>query len=528
MSDADYERWQEIVDREVLGEPISAADAAFRRDFERKRPLCARESTAWEAMLGTLAHAHSSDLETGRQQLIDSVLANVDNPSFGTSDRVIPLKQPTKRPWYAAIAAVAAAAAAIVAWPTSPAEQSPSPSSLAQLADTPAPDGEQPKAAEQPEQPDHPVVHKQREPVAPRVTFVGGQNPTHVGEAIALNTRHTAQSDLCFVYQQPFAAVCVERGSEFTLGIDAETRRIELGRGRVVANLDKLPEGQHFVVASPTSSATAIGTIFDVHHDDTGSQVTVHEGTVGVSSESRREVLVHANMTIDERSQAPTAASPDPWSTSRAALGNLWRGSEVEAFAQLNLPDRGGNSYLLDTVVVGPSGSLLAPAGQHQLSVRGTRGEHTIELTRGDPTEASLPAALAPTPKPKRAKPVDTVADLKAAVRSARQARDWSRAAKLLAKLIEAAPASAVAQTSRVQLGDLFRVHLADPSSALENYRAYLRRGGPLAREARSGEIRALRSLGRKSEEKAAIGRFLAEFPNSLEAKVMRKRLAEL
>ena len=59
------------------------------------------------------------------------------------------------------------------------------------------------------------------------------------------------------------------------------------------------------------------------------------------------------------------------------------------------------------------------------------------------------------------------------------------------------------------------------------SFDAYLRSGGGLVQEARYGRIRALRKLGRASEERAAIARFIADYPKSVQAASLRARLSE-
>ncbi len=530
MSDADFERWEEIVDREALGEPISAADATFRRNFERKHPLCARESTAWDAMLGTLAHAHSSDLDTGRQQLIDSVLAGVDREQVPATATVVSFSRRRRGVWAAACVA-AAASLAIAVWPDDDAVQT--------VASTQNLASPSPQAAVSPPAPERPVPLPAVTPAPtfepPRVTFVGRADSVGVvGSPLAHNRLETSDADLCFVYQQPFAAVCVSEGSRFSLHENAEGRRIELEAGRVVANLDKLPEGKSFVVQSPTTSATAIGTIFEVTHADVGSRVAVLEGEVGVQQSDAAPIHVHANMMLRHGEAAPVATTDVGWSQARAQLGELWRGHGAEALVGLQLPrpDK-ADSVLLDDLALGSSALAIAtPAGNHQLTVRGrgSSASQSLALEAGRPLRVAQLPSLAQQPVSKKhgTSPQAALADLKAQARTARASRDWSRAAALLKKLIETAPNSATAQTARVQLGDLLLRHLANPSGALSAYRGYLEHGGTLALEARHGEIQALRALGRSAAEKAAIQRFLTAFPNSLEAKTLRKRLEAL
>ncbi|MGB1276950.1 MAG: hypothetical protein ACPG77_14495, partial [Nannocystaceae bacterium] len=222
MSDHKFQRWEDIVDREALGEPISAADTAFRREFERQNPLCARESTAWEAMLGTLAHTHAQDVEAGRAKLIEGVLAQArsaeatpvaNTPVAKPTPQVASVtKMPRTRTWVAAGLAIAASVALIV-W-----SKADTGTSTGQVASTqpvapktiPTDLKRTPKQVPQQEK----TLPVQTEgPVVALISGTeNGSTTLTIGDAIALNREITAAGDTCFVYQQPFAGVCLQAG----------------------------------------------------------------------------------------------------------------------------------------------------------------------------------------------------------------------------------------------------------------------------------------------------------------------------
>ncbi len=102
---------------------------------------------------------------------------------------------------------------------------------------------------------------------------------------------------------------------------------------------------------------------------------------------------------------------------------------------------------------------------------------------------------------------------------------DRGRAIKAYRKLVDDHAGSSEARLARVSLG---RLYLEDGqgSKALVQFRKYLKRsGGQLREEALYGEIRALRSLGRKAAEQEAIERFLDAHPRSIYAAGLRRRL---
>jgi len=544
MSDHKFQRWEDIVDREALGEPISAADTAFRREFERQNPLCARESTAWEAMLGTLAHTHAQDVEAGRAKLIEGVLAQARSaeatPVANTPvAKPIPqvasvTKMPRTRTWVAAGLAIAASVALIV-W-----SKADTGTSTGQVASTqpvapktiPTDLKRTPKQVPQQEK----TLPVQTEgPVVALISGTeNGSTTLTIGDAIALNREITAAGDTCFVYQQPFAGVCLQAGSRFTLSQSQSTRTVALHTGRAVANLDKLPRGEHFEITTATTTATAIGTIFEVQHDSESSRVAVLEGEVGVREAAGEVVSVRAGSMLGQGADTPTQATDLEWSTSRSGLAELWRGHDASQMARLELPAANpGAVAMLNGHALGDSSvTMWAPAGSHELLVR--RGRRDAKQAFAlEPNSVhrvgALPIPRPTTPTPTKARPVgEQLASLKSQARAARTSRNWGTAAAHYREIVKLAPSSAIAQTSRIQLGDLLRTRLNDPKAALATYRDYLKSGGSLMREARYGEIRALRDLGQLAAEKRAITAFLERYPNSLAARELRERLASI
>jgi hypothetical protein len=69
---------------------------------------------------------------------------------------------------------------------------------------------------------------------------------------------------------------------------------------------------------------------------------------------------------------------------------------------------------------------------------------------------------------------------------------------------------------------------LRDPRGALNAFDSYLAGGGPLAQEAMFGRVRALRALNRPAEERLAIERFLAAYPEAPQRHVLRARLSAI
>ena len=115
--------------------------------------------------------------------------------------------------------------------------------------------------------------------------------------------------------------------------------------------------------------------------------------------------------------------------------------------------------------------------------------------------------------------------DLLALARTAMKDKRWGDAAFAYRRLRRAYPGGALAHAALVSIGNLELEHLGRPSRARRAYRAYLRKSGPLAQEARWGLVRASRGVG---GERAEIEAYLSSYPSSPEAVSLRERLAGL
>ena len=188
-----------------------------------------------------------------------------------------------------------------------------------------------------------------------------------------------------------------------------------------------------------------------------------------------------------------------------------------------------------NAVTVAVLQGVVLVVGSDRKEVQVTAG-HRITL---DPSEATdLPPSERPmipdepssppvSSRPSRVAPSQP-ADLLGQAREERSRAHFAQAAELYRKLEATSPDSAEAHVALVALGDLQLTHLGDAAGALRSFDAYLRSGGGLSQEAWYGKIRALRELGRTSDERQAIERFLVAYPSAVQASALRSRLAEL
>lgn len=149
-----------------------------------------------------------------------------------------------------------------------------------------------------------------------------------------------------------------------------------------------------------------------------------------------------------------------------------------------------------------------------------TLGPAVRPLPRSDPT-ATRRSSLAPREPAWR-----TAQELFTAANSSRRAHEFERAIALYEQLQTSFPDSPEADESRLILGKLQLDR--DPRAALRQFRTVAGSPSEQSPEASWGEAQALRDLGRRGEERAALERLSRSFPNSPYADAVRKRLAEL
>lgn len=113
--------------------------------------------------------------------------------------------------------------------------------------------------------------------------------------------------------------------------------------------------------------------------------------------------------------------------------------------------------------------------------------------------------------------------------RSRLAAGDYAEAARRYRTLRATHPRSPEARAALVSLGQLYLQRLGRPREALRKFTRYLSGGrGPLSEEARWGRAQALRRLGDRRGEAAAIEAYLEHHGGSARAGTLRSRLATL
>jgi len=309
--------------------------------------------------------------------------------------------------------------------------------------------------------------------------------------SVAGNAPTAIDSQGACVHASSTAAVCFDNGSK----LDAPTApgQFHLVRGHVVAALQPLPPGTEFSISTPHGKATVVGTQFavDISPDGTRTEVRVIKGKVRVDN------ATNGAQAFVEKGQF-------------AILGDhLETGSLAEP-----TPAR--------------DGTLLALA-KHEAGIADGADESVDESAKALKDEGAS-AADAPKGRHPGASlaPTATAADLLEEARRLRAGGQYEPSAEAYRRLVQRFPSSPEAHAAIVSLGQLELSQLGHPEAALHWFEKYLASSGQLRQEAAYGKIQALQRLGRSSQERAEITRFLQEFPKSAQASTLRSRLDAL
>ncbi|HET9955827.1 MAG TPA: FecR domain-containing protein [Polyangiaceae bacterium] len=300
---------------------------------------------------------------------------------------------------------------------------------------------------------------------SPRVALSDSGAGSH--EVITRNQEDTCGEVLSGV------TLCLTRGSEVSrVELAGADRTVYLKRGRAIASLAPQPPGTSFSIVTASGRVTAVGTVFSV-------EVTAEGGSI--ARVARGKVLV----------RAPAAGADHA-----LLAGQMLRLGESESL-RLTRTDQDQDLSLLEQLAPDSPGLVAHGA--------------IIDLDAND--EESPPRRVS-----------RKVKDQLQRARELRKRGDFSGAAAVYRAVHQDNPHSAEGRAALLSLAGLLLSPLNDPASALSAYNAYLATGrGTLAAQAEYGRIRALRSLGRTSEEHSATEAFLEHFPNAPEARALKQ-----
>ncbi|MCA9658256.1 MAG: FecR domain-containing protein, partial [Myxococcales bacterium] len=500
MSRDDDARWQAIADAEALGEPVSADDAAFRREYEATHPECAEESEAWGALLSALgaptAADDDDDLFEGRDELdddddlaasivaayrrdrgVDATAAPSPSETEETGTRpgaAVELRPRPRWPMVAAGLAIAASLALVVLSRTggvSSEGYAPAGPKQARV-EAPAPDAtapdERPEAPKGPETPENPSPLAADEALialtSPAGVTLDGA-PAYAGALLTEGATITSDAETCLVFQSPFASVCLSPGSEASLTTaSGGDRSFTLRRGALVATLDKLPMGHAFTVhTADGAAARAVGTVFAVRVAGDAPDVGVIEGAIEVRPRPEaapRGLRAGEHTTFaDSGAPAPLPSDLRTWSERHMEMAGLWR--DLDGAALVNLAATPAELAIDGYPLIDGELALIVGPGEHRLEIAGERGARTTTLA-GDPAAPTTMGAaeLRPPTRPKASRVAPptqadpSIAALRQQASDARASRSWRAAADAYRELLDRYPAPPEAHNARDQLGD--------------------------------------------------------------------------
>ena len=291
---------------------------------------------------------------------------------------------------------------------------------------------------------------------------------------------------------QPASEVSIRRSDQSAI-------TVMLDHGELLASVDPNREGPPFSVETRRGQVTVKGTVFTVTTDGIDDRVAVLRGRVTVTGVDGDEHLVVAGERFflsDHRRQLLVEETQVAMAQDAARLKTVdeLRGDYV---------DWRGPYY----------GPLKGPASveRHDAAMHLTTGPDSKETRQ--PSHPASPA----------------IREMLLDVRRFRIAKQWQQAAETYQRIIENYPASEEARAALVALGDVQLNKLNRPEAALSLFDRYIHLNSTtVMEEALMGKAAALRRLGRMSEERAVLERFVARFPKSVHANVARNRLATL
>jgi hypothetical protein len=523
--------WERLQTRAALGEPLSEEEERERARLAELDPIAGRE-LALIAELKRVVNAPDA-LEPSVLAILLERLGLKASPRLRLvqRDEALPRAEtPVPRRSRGRAVAVALGAAAVAAG-----------AGAWLVAGEPAPLTAPPNA----------VLTQATEPATARSEVMFASGDVKIGDApvrIGSQTLRegerlsTGRGQVCFRID-PAIDVCLESSSAATLSsLRPHDVRVRVDDGTAVAALTTRAPGQAFSLLGVDVRAAARGTIFAVslvrserHGSATGARVLVLEGRVEVSRGASEPVLVgeHSSLALGSfHTPEPVHLARGEESRLLALIGRrqLWQTAELGVLSiDAGAP---GTRALVGTL---PAMSLpltsFAPVGKHRVTLRDGSGADVtteVEILPGQTQRVQAPTLAGPSrtklEAPASQPVMRSAAQLLSEARRELSLGNSERALSLYLRLRDAHPQSPEASTVLVTIGKM-ELDRGAAARGLNAFETYLREGGPLAQEALAGKIRALRALGRSTEERAAIQRYLARHPNGFDAPALRKRL---
>ncbi|MCP4602738.1 MAG: PEGA domain-containing protein [Proteobacteria bacterium] len=342
--------------------------------------------------------------------------------------------------------------------------------------------------------------------------------------------------------------------------LDSNQIAVTLSKGHLIAQVDPEYDGPDFEVATEAGSVHVTGTAFSVVADYDEVEVQVFRGSVRLEERTfdPRKVEVGQAAVLGRKGITSVSRAADAAAWDVLKTLDLLARSEAAVLELRSVPP--GAAVSVDEIYVGKTplvASLRAGHRKLDLSLgdrepvrefldlgRNSRLSRVFDLGSAQeavaqtaPDSSSSTHKVSPEPrsssKPSPRKATSrkaTPEELLALAQSFRVARSWNEAVRAYRDLIQQHPTSAEARSSLISLGSIQLEKLGKPLAALKSFDTYLKstKRGTLAQEAAFGRAFALRALGRRDDETAALRAFLVQFPTAIQAPRVRARLEEL
>ncbi|MBI5548162.1 MAG: FecR domain-containing protein [Deltaproteobacteria bacterium] len=514
------ERCSQIALAEADGRMLPASDLAFRHEHEVSCPDCRREARALDLLRmpeGRPAHFPASASE--RAQTLDAVLAALDAPDFAedpapapapaepeSAPVVVPFARRLPKPalWVTSLAAAAAALLLVVRGVGPSADQAPAPTAR--------------------------VLLSSGQGLSAGMVAAEGQELV----AAAGETSLALGSDI---------VILLDPGSRARIArLQTSLVEVSLESGRVHASVKPNTPGPRLAVTTPQGRVEVTGTLFSVEARDGASDLRVLRGSVKVSAPGRKVSKVAALQAQRRGADVVRAMDVDEQEVELAAMRRISLLETAEASVLQVRSEPVGARVLLDGEAIGTTPLSAEVKSGHRHLVVATAGRtadewidlhsgkveiRTFDLTPLVAQREAEPDSL-PTPALKRPSSKVPAGEMQRRAHVLLQSRDWAGSARAYREFLAAYPS--VDLGAWVTYGSILVEHQGDPKGALTACGRYLERepGGINAAEAFECRIRALRALGRKIDERAAVQEFLDRFPSAVQASEMRRRLEHL
>lgn len=488
--DTECQRWVGLCDRKALGDEISELDLAWVDRHAQSCNECGREAAFYQGLRDSLDCPESLLLPAP------------------------PEVQPRRRRTVALIGLAAAAAMALTwgavrVWRPTQIARMPQPLPTANLI------------------------------FASDVTSFGAK-PVTAGAPLVGDDRLTTGGGAACAEIAGSITVCLDAHSAASIKMaSAQQIIVRLEQGRLLARLDKQPEGREFLVRAPRAEVRAVGTRFLVDAREPGRTVVrLHEGQVALrasnqlSGDLRAPAQASVTDSIHLESLAAADVAEDQLLDGLSALPRDQKGARVTISSTPV-----GAEVSMGGVALGrtPVSTIVGKGTWVRLNLNGYEPvDDWLDVAEGSSYERAFTMVAEPSPTPEPSHPhrhhaASAPADpepgqLLARAQAMRAQGNYKECARLYRTLDTHFPGSEEARVSLVALGELELHELRQPAAALDAFAAYLQAGGPLVREARYGKIRALRALHHDIEADSEVAAFLRDYPTSVQAATLRQR----